>query len=277
MLGVAFAWRETHTPHPMLDLALFRDRRFTAGAGAIALTFFAMFGVIFGLTQYLQFMLGKTALEAGTIMLSLALGIPLGARISLKATEHVGVSRVISTALIGVAVILLTITQWTPTTDPLIVAVTLFFLAICLANVMAPATGTVMSAVPEAKAGVGSAMNDLLRQLGGALGVAVIGSVMNTVYRDKVADALIGLPPAAADAAGDSVGAAVAIAAQIGGAAGEALATTARNAFVDGLGLAAVVAAVVAIMTSAYVYRQMPRRVNEAEDRPVTAAATLHG
>ena len=100
---VAFAWRETHTAAPMLDLALFRDRRFTAGAGAISLTFFAMFGMIFGLTQFLQFVLGKTALEAGTLMISLALGIPLGARISLKATEHAASRGVISTALIGVA------------------------------------------------------------------------------------------------------------------------------------------------------------------------------
>jgi EmrB/QacA subfamily drug resistance transporter len=275
-LGIAFAWLETHTAHPMLDLALFRDRRFTAGAGAIALTFFALFGVIFGLTQYLQFILGKSALEAGTLMLSLAIGMPLGARISLKAAEHLGVGRLIGTALIGIAVILLTVTRWTPTTDPLVVAVTLFFLALCLANVMAPATGTVMSAVPEAKAGVGSAMNDLLRQLGGALGVAIIGSVMNTVYRDKVADTLTGLPPAAADAAGDSVGAAVAIASRIGGAAGEALAETARAAFVDGLGLAAVVAATIAALTSVYVYRQMPRQAVESADlRTSAAAATL--
>src|SRR6185436_7851831 len=90
-LGAAFAWRETHTSEPMLDLALFRNARFTAGAGAIALTFFAMFGVIFGLTQYLQFVLGKTALEAGTLMIALALGILFGARMSIKATEHVGV------------------------------------------------------------------------------------------------------------------------------------------------------------------------------------------
>ena len=278
VLGVAFAWRETHTAHPMLDLALFRDRRFTAGAGAIALTFFALFGVIFGLTQYLQFILGKTALEAGTLMLALALGIPLGARISLKATEHVGVGRVMGGALIVIALLLLSMTRWTPTTDPLVVAVTLFFLALSLANVMAPATGTVMSAVPEAKAGVGSAMNDLLRQLGGALGVAVIGSVMNTVYRDRMTDALTGLPPAAAGAARDSVGAAVAIANQLGGAAGETLAATARAAFVDGLGLAAVVAAVVAVGTSAYVLRQMPSR-GEYEAAPgpaVPSPATLH-
>jgi EmrB/QacA subfamily drug resistance transporter len=259
-LGLAFAWRETHTLHPMLDLTLFRDPRFTAGAGAIALTFFALFGVIFGLTQYLQFVLGKTALEAGTIMVSLALGIPIGARISLKATEHLPVGRVIGVALVFIALILLSMNLWTPTTDALVVAVTLFFLALCLANVMAPATGTVMSAVPEAKAGVGSAMNDLLRQLGGALGVAVIGSVMNTVYRDRMVDATAGLPPAAANAVSDSVGAAVAIAGRIGGAVGDALAAAAGEAFVDGLGIAATVAAVVAVGTSLYVLRRMPRR-----------------
>jgi EmrB/QacA subfamily drug resistance transporter len=278
VLGAAFAWRETHTSAPMLDLALFRDRRFTAGAGAIALTFFALFGVIFGLTQYLQFILGKTALEAGTLMLALAIGIPLGARISLKATEHVGVGRVMGVALVLIAMILLSLTQWTPTTDPLVVAVTLFFLAVSLANVMAPATGTVMSAVPEAKAGVGSAMNDLLRQLGGALGVAVIGSVMNTVYRERVADALIGLPPQAADAAGDSVGAAVAIAARIGGPVGDTMAASARAAFVEGLGLAAVVAAVVALGTSIYVLRRMPAREDGGRvPAPATPSpATLH-
>jgi EmrB/QacA subfamily drug resistance transporter len=266
-LGLAFAWRETHTPHPMLDLALFHDPRFTAGAGAIALTFFALFGVIFGLTQYLQFVLGKTALEAGTIMVSLALGIPIGARISLKATEHAPVGRVMSVALVLIALILLSMNLWTTTTDPLVVAVTLFFLALCLANVMAPATGTVMSAVPEAKAGVGSAMNDLLRQLGGALGVAVIGSVMNTVYRDRMVDATAGLPPAAASAVSDSVGAAVAIAARIGGTVGDVLAATARDAFVDGLGIAAIVAAVVAVGTSLFVLRRMPGR-HEA-DAPI--------
>src|SRR5439155_8496897 len=100
VLGLGFAWRETHTVAPMLELSLFRDRRFTAGAGAIALTFFAMFGVIFGLTQYLQFVLGKSALEAGTLMVTLALGIPVGARISLRAVSLVGPGRVMGWALI---------------------------------------------------------------------------------------------------------------------------------------------------------------------------------
>ena len=265
VLGLAFAWRETHTREPMLDLALFRDRRFTAGAGAIALTFFAMFGVIFGLTQYLQFVLGKTALEAGTLMVTLAIAIPVGARISLKAVAHAGTNRVIGGGLVLVALVLLSFTQWTPTTDTWIVSVTLFVLAIGMANVMAPATGAVMSAVPEAKAGVGSAMNDLLRQLGGALGVAVIGSVMNTAYRDRMAGAVIGLPAQAAAAAGDSVGAAVAIAGRLGGPAGQALAGVARSSFVDALATAAIVAAAVAVLTAVLVVRAMPARASESE------------
>jgi EmrB/QacA subfamily drug resistance transporter len=258
VLGVGFAWRETHTEHPMLDLALFHDRHFTAGAFAIALTFFALFAVIFGLTQYLQFVLGKTALEAGAVMVTLAVGIPVGARISLKAVGHVGTKRVIAVALVAVGGILLTVTRWTPTTETWVVSVTLFFLAVALANIMAPATSTVMSAVPETKAGVGSAMNDLLRQLGGALGVAIIGSVMNTVYRDRMVEVVVALPAQAAALAGDSVGAAVAIATQVGGPAGQALAAAARGSFVDALGIAAVVAAAVTFATSVLVARTMP-------------------
>jgi EmrB/QacA subfamily drug resistance transporter len=264
ILGAAFAWRETHTAEPMLDLSLFRDRRFTAGAGAIALTFFAMFGVIFGLTQFLQFVLGKTALEAGTLMLALAVGIPIGARISLKAVAHAGTNRVIAGGLVLVALVLMSTALWTPATEPWVVAASIFVLALGMANVMAPATSAVMGAVPESKAGVGSAMNDLLRQLGGALGVAVIGSVINTIYRDRVADAVVGLPAAAADAASDSVGAAVAIAGRIGGPAGDVLAAVARESFVDALGMAAILAAVVALATALLVVRAMPARAPEA-------------
>jgi EmrB/QacA subfamily drug resistance transporter len=260
VLAAAFAWRETHTPAPMLDLALFRKARFTAGAGAIAMTFFAMFGVVFGMTQYLQFVLGKTALEAGALMLGLAVGIPIGAQISLRAVARAGTNRVMAGGIVLVAAVLVSFSQWSPTTEAWIVAATLFVLALGMANVMAPGTSAVMGAVPEAKAGVGSAMNDLLRQLGGALGVAVIGSVINTVYRDQVAGALVGLPAAAADAAGDSVGAAVAIADQVGGAAGQALAGAARSGFTDALGVAALVAAGFAIVTAIVVARAMPAR-----------------
>lgn len=259
-LGIAFAWRETHTAEPMLDLALFRDARFTAGATAIALTFFAMFGVIFGLTQFLQFVLDQSALEAGALMLTLAVGIPVGARISLKAVDHAGTNRVMAVGLVLVAIVLLTFTQWSPTTETWVVSLTLFVLALGMANVMAPGTGAVMAAVPEAKAGVGSAMNDLFRQLGGALGVAIIGSAINTVYRDRMTDAVAGLPAAAADIAGDSVGAAVLVAQRVGGPAADMLAAAARDGFADALGVAAVIAAGIALATAAFVLRAMPPR-----------------
>ena len=281
VLGLAFAWRETHTSAPMLDLALFRNARFTAGAGAIALTFFAMFGMIFGLTQYLQFVLGKTALEAGALMVTLAIGIPVGARISLKAVAHAGTNKVMGGGLVLVAAILLSLTLWTPTTETWVVSATLFVLAIAMANVMAPGTAAVMGAVPEAKAGVGSAMNDLLRQLGGALGVAVIGSVINTAYRDRMVDVVAGLPAQAARAVGDSVGAAVAIGSRLGGPAGDALTVAARASFVDALMPAAIVAAAIALATAAVVVRAMPPRAAlepvAFESAPVSATADEAG
>jgi EmrB/QacA subfamily drug resistance transporter len=261
VLFALFAWRETHTDAPMLDLDLLRRPRFTLGAGSIGLTFFAMFAMIFGLTQYFQFVLGKTALEAGTLMLALAVGIPMGAQMSVRAVARRGTRQVVAAAMLLVATVLVVISRWEVSTPDWAIVVTLFLLAIAMANVMAPATDAVMGAVPESKAGVGSAMNDLVRQLGGALGVAVIGSIMNTVYRSKMEDVVAALPlPAnAAQAAGDSVGAAVTIAAQLGGA-GAALGDAARQAWVDALGVAGPVAAGVALVTALLVLRFMPDR-----------------
>jgi EmrB/QacA subfamily drug resistance transporter len=258
---VAFAWRETHTAHPMLDFSLLRRPRFTMGAGSIGLTFFAMFAMIFGLTQYFQFVLGKSALEAGALMLALAVGMPVGAQISVRAVARRGTKQVITAALLLVAVVLVVVSRWDVATPDWAIVITLFALALAMANVMAPATDAVMGAVPEAKAGIGSAMNDLVRQMGGALGVAVIGSIMNTVYRGQMADVVAGLPlpAAAAQAAGDSVGAATTIAAQLG-PAGLGLGDAARLAWVDALGVAGPVAATIALATAFLVARFMPAR-----------------
>ena len=258
---IGFAWRETHTRHPMLDFALLRRPRFTVGAVSIGLTFFAMFAMIFGLTQYFQFVLGKSALEAGVLMLALAVGIPAGAQISVRAVARVGTRVVIVAAMLLVALVLVVVSRWDAATPDWQIMLTLFALALAMANVMAPATDAVMGAVPEAKAGIGSAMNDLVRQMGGALGVAVIGSIMNTVYRGEMADVVAGLPipAAAARAAGDSVGAATTIAAQLG-AAGAALGDAARLAWVDALGVAGPVAATIAVLSAILVARFMPDR-----------------
>ncbi len=260
LLLVVFVWWELRTSHPMLDFSLFRNRRMTAGVTAIGANFFGLFAVIFGLTQFLQFVLGLTPLEAGAVMLPLAIGIPMGAGLSVRLVGRLGTARVVAGALVAVAIVILTVTQWSTATEPWVVAVTLFFAGMAMANVMAPSADAILGAVPEGRAGVGSAVNVLVGQLAGALGVAVVGSVMNSVYADQMAKVVGQLPAQVAGPASDSVGAALAIAAQLPGALGDALATAARNGFVDALGAGAIVAAVAILIGALAVGRFMPPR-----------------
>jgi EmrB/QacA subfamily drug resistance transporter len=258
VLVAAFAWWELRTSHPMLDFSLFRNRRFSLGSAAIGLTFFALFGTIFAFTQYLQFVQGYTALEAGVRLLPLALGIAIGAGRSDHLVRRFGTTRVVASAMVLLAIVLATFALLEADTSYWIVGFIVFFLALGMGNVMAPSTDSVMGAVPEAKAGVGSAMNDVVRQVGGALGVAIIGSIMNTVYRDRMSGETGSLPEPAADAARDSVGAALQVASQVGGPAGDTLALAARASFIDAMGAAAIVGSVVAVIGALVVSRWLP-------------------
>ena len=265
VLLVAFVWYELRAAHPMVDFSLFRSHRMSAGVAGISFNFFAMFSVIFGLTQFLQFVLRQSPLAAGALMLPLALGIPIGAGMSVRLVRRLGTRRVVATALLAVAAILLTVQAWTSTTETWVVALTLFCMAIPMANVMAPSADAIMGAVPEQRAGVGSAMNALVGQLAGALGVAVIGSIMNTVYSDRMTDAVAALPPQVAGPAKDSVGAAFAIAERLPAGAGQLLTTAAGNGFVDALRGGALVAAGVVAAGAVLVAIVMPPRPDPAE------------
>jgi DHA2 family multidrug resistance protein-like MFS transporter len=260
LLLAAFGWWELRTSHPMLDFSLFRNRRMTAGVTAIGANFFGLFAVIFGLTQFLQFVLGLTPLEAGLVMLPLAIGIPMGAGLSVRLVSRLGTGRVVAGALVVVALLVLTVTQWSTTTEPWVVSLTLFFAGMAMANVMAPSADAILGAVPEERAGVGSAVNVLVGQMAGALGVAVVGSVMNSVYSDRMTDVVAQLPPQVAGPASDSVGAALLIAGQLPGALGTALAMAAQSGFVDALGAGAIVAAVAILIGALLVGRFMPPR-----------------
>jgi EmrB/QacA subfamily drug resistance transporter len=258
LLVAAFAIWELRTAHPMLDFSLFRNRRFSLGSTAIGLSFFALFGVIFAFTQYLQFVQDYTPLEAGARLLPIALGIAIGAGRSHHLVARLGTTRVVAAAMLLVGVVLGAFTLLEVDTAYWIVGTMVFFLALGMGNVMAPSTDSVMGAVPEAKAGVGSAMNDVVRQVGGALGVAIIGSIMNTVYRNQMETETAGLPDPAAEAASDSVGAALQVANGVGGQVGEHLASVARLAYVDAMGIAAIVAAAVAVIGAGIVFRWLP-------------------
>jgi EmrB/QacA subfamily drug resistance transporter len=268
---VAFAWWELRVEHPMLDLNYFRDPRFSAAGAAITLVFFAMFGTFFLLTQYLQIVLGYSALGAGVRTLPAALTMGFAAPTGARLVERFGARRVVSGGLATVAVGLTILSAMgTEANYPLLV-VALVVMALGMGFTMAPSTASIMSSIPMNKAGVGSAVNDTTRELGGALGVAVLGSIVVSQYGSALASKLHDVRPALAAVASKSVGAAVQIGERVGGPAGAAIADGARSAFVDAMGVALIVAAGVALVASVLVGRYMPSKV--ADEHPLRADA----
>jgi MFS transporter, DHA2 family, multidrug resistance protein len=245
VLLVAFVLWERRTSQPMLDIRFFENPRFSAASGAIMLTFFAMFGSLFLLTQFLQSVLGYSPLETGVRFLPMAATMMVIAPNSTRLVDWLGSKLVVATGLVVAAVGLLLTSRLTVEATYTDVVIALVVFSAGLALVMPPATESIMGSLPPAKAGVGSAVNDTTREIGGALGVAVLGSVLSSGYGPDVRDAVAGtpLPATAAAQASDQVGAAMEIARDLGGEPGRALADVAGRAFVDGQSVSFVIAA----------------------------------
>jgi EmrB/QacA subfamily drug resistance transporter len=264
VLGGLFVRRQARNANPLLDIGLFKRPAFSLGSLAITSAFFALFGTIFLTTQYLQIVQSRSAIETGLVMLPIAFGLVMGAGLSHKLNQKLGTPRQLFAALTMVALTIGTVPFWSPDTPAWLIAAFFFVLPFAMGNVMAPATVAVMSAVPEAKAGVGSAMNDVNRMVGGALGVAIIGSVASSLYGSKVDSATAGLPDGAAHTATDSVGGAVAVAEQAPAQAGDALTAVANGAFTDAMGLALLVGSGVLIAGAVLVKRFLPAEQQDA-------------
>ncbi len=260
VLLVMFLYWERRTEHPMLNLTFFKNPRFSAGAGAIAIGFFSLFGIIFGLTLFLQFVQGYTPLQAGLRMVPIALGMALGAGMSHRLVGRLGTNKVVGMGLAILAGVLISMSFWAPGTEYWVLGSSFFLMAFGMGNLMAPSTDAVMGAVPEANAGIASAMNDVTRMVAGAFGVAVTGSLINTAYRNNMTEMVAGLPSQAAEAASDSVGAAVRIASNLPAEPAARLADAARTAFSDALGFAVLVSAGVALIGAVLIVRFMPAR-----------------
>jgi EmrB/QacA subfamily drug resistance transporter len=261
-LSAFIAW-ELYTPTPMLDMKFFKNPRFTAANSSITLTFFAMFGSMFLLTQYWQFVHGYTPLEAGVRMVPFAMGMMITAPLSARLVEIVGTKRVVTLGLVVVAGSMFFLSFITVDSSYLRVIVNYTLVSVGMGLTMPPATESVMGSLPREKAGVGSAVNDTTRQVGGALGVAVIGSIVASVYAGHIADAApsLGLSGAALDASKGSLGGALDTASSMGAnAAG--LTDTARVAFVDalhaGLRLGAAVVGVAAVLAYMFLPARAP-------------------
>lgn len=245
----AFGWWERRVEAPILNLAFFRDPRFSAASGSIALVFFALFGSFFLFTQLLQFVLGYSALEAGVRLLPISLVLGAVSPLSARLVERLGTKVVVTAGLLTVAVGLAMISTFTMGSSYGDLLGGMLVMAAGMGLTMAPATESIMGSLPPAQAGVGSAVNDTTRELGGALGVAVLGSLLASGYASTLGESLPGgvLPAEVTGVVRESVGAALQVAAGLG-PAGEGLALAARGAFVDAMGIGVVVAAGAALL-----------------------------
>jgi len=256
---VAFGVRERTARFPMLDLALFRDRRFSVASAGITLTFFAMFGTFFLMAQYLQMVLGYTPFESGLFQLPFAFIMMLVAPRVPTLVARFGAARIVPVGLSVTALGLTAFSTIEVDSSLGVVYLCVLPLGLGMAITMTPLTTLIMQSVPLGRAGVGSAMNDTTRELGGALGVAVLGSVVTSQYTSGLAGLLGQLPEQARAVADSGLAGALAVAGGVGGTEGELLADAAKQAFVDGLNLAAGIGAVVVFVAAAAAWRLLPR------------------
>ena len=252
------------TEHPLLDPRLFRYRGFAVGSASLLVLFIALFGLFLVILQYLQLMLGYSALKAAVALLPLtflmipisAAAAPLSVRYGMKLVSGIGL------AVTGAGMVAFASLDADSGYLGVLVAQILLGAGIGLA--MTPATNAIVSSLPTAKQGVASAVNDTTREIGTALGIALMGSMFNTGYRNAIDDELGGLPTGVADQARESPGLALDIAHRVAGAPGNALTDATRAAFTSGMRLSMLVGAALLIGAAAYVWFRGPDRQQEA-------------
>lgn len=264
---IGFMTWERRTKHPMLPLRLFKDRRMSVGSAVVTVAFFIMFGLFFLFTLYLQFVRGYSPLAAGLSTLPLAFALIAIAPRSATLSEKLGTGKVMASGFVLIAAGFGVLAFIGSDTPYLVLALALVLLGAGMSLTAAPATGSIMSAVPPAKAGVGSAVNDTTREVGGALGIAVLGSIASAAYRSSIDLNGVPLPAGAKAAATESIGAATGIAGQAGQAGAE-LAARAGAAFTDAFNLTSIVAALVALAAAGVVAVVFNRKT---EDEAVAA------
>ena len=204
---VAFFWVERHKDHPMLDVSLFANPRFTGASGAVTISFFALFGFIFLVTQYFQFVKVFTPFGTGVRLLPVAASVGVSSLLGTRLAVSIGNKVVVGSGLVFFGAALLWISTGSQFTSYWVIAVQMVVLGTGMGLTSAPATEAIMGVVPMAKAGIGSAVNDATRLFGGTLGVAVIGSVAASLYTSRLASTLpTHLPSQALAAAKGSVG-----------------------------------------------------------------------
>jgi EmrB/QacA subfamily drug resistance transporter len=244
IVGAVFVKLERTREHPMLDVRLFSERAFSAASGSITVAFFALFGFIFLITQYFQFIRGYSTLSTGVRILPVALSIGVASVLGARLAARLGTRVIVSCGLLLFGGAFLWISQAATTTSYDIIVAQMLMMGTGLGMTSAPATESILSVLSPAKAGVGSAVNDATREAGGTLGVAIIGSVYASLYTSSLAHSTAAkLPIASFASAKSSVGAGLLVAGHAPIAVRGQVLDAVQSAFMSGLHTGCLVAA----------------------------------
>jgi EmrB/QacA subfamily drug resistance transporter len=269
LLLALFVWIQRRSTHPALDVSLFRNPAFSAAAGALGLNFFALLGATFYLVYYLQGVRGYTPLQSGAALIPVALGMALMAPRSSVLAERFGAKAVCASGFVLIALSFLGIQLLDLDSPVWLLLVVLSVQGVGMGAVMAPATESIMSVVPREKAGAGAAVNNSVRQVGGALGVAILGSVLAASYSAHLDGAVDALPAGSRAEASQSIVATLQAVRQVeatgdadAARAAAAIIGPAREAFVSAMHVTAVFTAAAAVVAAVVVLIWLPGKRN---------------
>jgi EmrB/QacA subfamily drug resistance transporter len=281
LLGVFAAW-ELRAAQPMLDVRLFARRAFGVSALTLTLVFFVLMGLFFSIAQLFQLVMGYGTFESALRLAPVALFMMFASPMSPMLVAKLGKRRVVAMGLALVSIGIAVLATLDASSGYLHVLLGMAIMATGMAIAMSPTTDLLMSAVPRTKAGMGSATNDTTRELGGALGVAVLGSIIASRFSGDLTPALANLPENARATTESSLGGAVLVAGQMGDPEGQGLLEAARNAWMTGLSEAMLAGAIIVAVAAVITFIAMPDRAHddveeaefdEEEEVPVLAVS----
>ena len=268
LIGIFIMW-ELRNTSPMLDVRLFKDRRFGVSSLGMTLVFLTMFGFFFVVSQLFQLVLGYGSFESGLRMLPIMPVMIIFSTRAASLVQRLGARTVVTTGMILTAAGVFILSFLNASSGYGHVLIGMFVMASGMGLTMTPMTELIMSSVPRDKAGVGSAMNDTTREVGTTLGVAVLGSILSSGYTSNLGPVVAALPAPARQTAEGSLAGALGVAHEIGGTQGAAIVDAAKSAWADGLHLSMLIGAGIVLVAAAIAARYLPGKLGDNTDEAI--------